>query len=143
MNKLDAYYETYTVNEDCEMLTFAKSKIPGFDPVRGFGYHQLTSESVDPQTTIILMNKVGIMHWLYSICLHYHRVYTCMDGFHPCRMVNSSQVQVHIIMQKMKQSGKSGNILLSKARPLKLNCQEMPSFCTVNIHSHNAKYTCE
>ena len=48
------------------MFEFAKSKIPGFNPTRGYGYCQITDELLIggfPQSTvIILMSKVGFIH---------------------------------------------------------------------------------
>ena len=61
LEKVDAYYEIYTVEEEDERLLFkfAKSKLPGFNPIRGYGYCQIESPiGINPQCTIILMNKV-------------------------------------------------------------------------------------
>lgn len=64
LKKLEAYYEIYIIKRECEMFQFAKSKIPGFNPTRGYGYCEIISPTdIVPQSTIILMNKVGFTHY--------------------------------------------------------------------------------
>ena len=63
LKKLEAYYEVYKIKRECDMSEFARSKIPGFNPTRGYGYCEIRSRTdVVPQSTIILMNKVGFTH---------------------------------------------------------------------------------
>jgi hypothetical protein len=60
LRKVEAYYEMYVIKSECEMSQFAKSKIPGFNPTRGYGYCEIVrpTDDIIPQSTIILMNKV-------------------------------------------------------------------------------------
>lgn len=67
LKKLDVYHEIYDIKKKCDMFKFAKSKIPGFNPTRGYGYCQVTDEVLIrggflPSTIIILMSKVGFTH---------------------------------------------------------------------------------
>ena len=69
LKKLEAYYEIYNIERECDMSQFARSKIPGFNPARGYGYCEIRMpvESAVPQSTIILMNKVGFSKQVCSI----------------------------------------------------------------------------
>ena len=69
LKKLDAYYEMYVIKSECQMSKFAKSKIPGFNPTRGYGYCEILQHTDDiiPQSTIILMNKVGFIIFCNSL----------------------------------------------------------------------------
>ena len=53
------------------MSEFAKSKIPGFNPTRGYGYCEIrqptAADVIIPQSTIILMNKVGFIIFCNSL----------------------------------------------------------------------------
>ena len=64
---LDAYFDLYKVEEKTNMLTFARSKIPGFDLIWGFGYYEckITAQEsdyglkIEPHNKFVLMDDVS------------------------------------------------------------------------------------
>ena len=55
----------HEVNEDCNMINFAKKHVENYDPDSGKGYYQLidgVSEYISDQTDIVLITKVCAVH---------------------------------------------------------------------------------